>query len=69
MVKPLAFQSKAKTVPKDNLVIAASGYSSVEEIVKISSDRVRAVLIGRALIDHRDPELFLKQIRNAVEKL
>jgi len=59
----------AKMVPRDNLVIAASGYKTPEEVAKITSDRVRAALIGRALISHKEPAKLLKQIIEAAEKL
>ncbi|MBN1594920.1 indole-3-glycerol-phosphate synthase [candidate division FCPU426 bacterium] len=59
----------AKMVPRDNLVIAASGYQGPEDVVKISSDRVRAVLIGRALMGHKEPHKLMLDIVEAADKL
>lgn len=59
----------AKMAPRDIMIIAASGYTSAEEVADIGSDRVRAVLMGRALISHKQPEIFIREIREKAEKL
>ena len=59
----------AKLAPRDIMIIAASGYKSAEEVAGISSDRVRAVLMGRALISHKQPGVFVQEIREKAEKL
>jgi indole-3-glycerol phosphate synthase len=59
----------AKLAPRDIMIIAASGYKSAEEVAGISSDRVRAVLMGRALISHKQPESFIQEIITQAEKL
>lgn len=68
-VNMLTVDRLAKTVPRDNLVIAASGYKTADDVAKIDSDRVRAVLIGRALVSHKDPVSFIQEILVAAEKL
>lgn len=59
----------AKMVPRDNLVIAASGYQKPAEVAAIASNRVCCVLIGRSLISHKKPEQFLQEIISDAEKL
>ena len=57
-----------KAVPKDNLVIAASGYSNPDSIANVDSDRVRAFLIGRALLESKDPESLSREFIQAAAK-
>lgn len=59
----------AKMVPRDNMLIAASGYQGPEDVAGIVSDRVRCALIGRSLISHKKPEMFLREIIHQAEKL
>jgi indole-3-glycerol phosphate synthase len=59
----------SKLVPRDNLVIAASGYQDPQKIMDITSERVRAVLVGRALIDHKTPEFFIRTVLEETAKL
>lgn len=59
----------AKNVPRDNLVIAASGYSTPEDITKIESDRVRSVLVGKALLADSQPEQLLRHMVQGAERL
>ncbi|MCD4814571.1 indole-3-glycerol phosphate synthase TrpC [bacterium] len=68
-VNMLTVDRIAKTVPRDNLVIAASGYKTPEDVAKITSDRVRAALIGRALVSHKAPASLIQDIIIAAEKL
>ncbi|MEW6517050.1 MAG: indole-3-glycerol phosphate synthase TrpC [candidate division FCPU426 bacterium] len=59
----------AKSIPRDNLVIAASGYATPEEITTIESDRVRSVLVGRALLADSQPETLLRRMVQVAERL
>ncbi len=59
----------AKAIPRDNLVIAASGYKTAEDVGKIQSDRVTSALIGRTLISAKDPEALLREMRHKAERL
>ncbi len=59
----------AKSIPRDNLVIAASGYKTVDDVGKIQSDRITSVLIGRSLISSKDPEAMLRAIRRQAERM
>ncbi len=52
----------AKKVPRDIIVIAASGYRQPEELAQVTSDRVRAFLIGRALLEERHPDVLLQHM-------
>ncbi|MCK5241097.1 indole-3-glycerol-phosphate synthase [bacterium] len=59
----------AKLVPRDNLVIAASGYKDVEDVLKIASDRVKATLMGKSLISHKTPGKVIQEIIEATGKV
>jgi len=59
----------SKLVPRDNMVIAASGYQDPDKITAISSERVRAVLVGKALIDHKTPDLFIRTVLEETAKI
>jgi indole-3-glycerol phosphate synthase len=59
----------AKGIPRDNFVIAASGYSTPEEIAEIESDRVRSVLVGKALLADPRPEQLLRHMAQRAERL
>lgn len=59
----------AKSVPRDNLLIAASGYKTAADVEKIQSDRVASVLIGRSLISSKDPEMMIREIREKASRL
>ena len=59
----------AKAEPRDTMVIAASGYKTPEEVAAITSNRVKAVLIGRTLIGHKKPAEYIREILVKAEKL
>jgi indole-3-glycerol phosphate synthase len=59
----------AKNVPRDNLVIAGSGYATPEDIADIESDRVRSVLVGKALLADSQPEQLLRHMVQRAERL
>lgn len=59
----------AKAIPRDNLIIAASGYKTADDVAKIHSDRVTSVLVGRSLISNKDPEGMVREIRIKAERL
>jgi indole-3-glycerol phosphate synthase len=56
-----------KQAPKDVTLIAASGYQEPDDLEGIESERIRAVLIGRALLETSDPERLLHQFINKVK--
>lgn len=58
----------SKLVPRDIAVIAASGYSEVGDLKSLTSDRIRAVLVGRALLEEKEPELFLRRWQGALDQ-
>jgi indole-3-glycerol phosphate synthase len=51
-----------KMVPKDIAVIAASGYEKPEELLDITSDRLRGFLLGRVLLESKTPEVLLHEM-------
>lgn len=58
----------AKLVPRDVMVIAASGYRDPEDLAAVTSDRVRAFLIGRALLEDKAPDRLLRAMQEACER-
>lgn len=58
----------AKLVPRDITLIAASGYSNLEDVLAIPLDRVRAVLMGRVLLEHKTPDQFMRAVVDQAEK-
>jgi indole-3-glycerol phosphate synthase len=59
----------AKLVPRDVSVIAASGYQEVEDLQSLTSERIRAVLIGRAVLESKEPEMFLRQWQGELDQI
>jgi indole-3-glycerol phosphate synthase len=68
-INMLTVDRLAKFVPRDNLCIAASGYQDVEDVVKITSDRVKATLIGKSLISHKEPHKVIQEIVETTGKI
>ena len=59
----------AKLVPRDVQVIAASGYAEADDLEALESDRIRAVLVGRAVLEAKDPDLMLRQWQNTLDTM
>lgn len=59
----------AKLVPRDVQVIAASGYTDAEDLEKLASERVRAVLVGRAVLEAKDPDFMLRQWQGTLDAM
>jgi indole-3-glycerol phosphate synthase len=57
-----------KLVPKDIAVIAASGYKQAEELTEITSDRLRAFLLGRVLLESKTPDKLLHDMNEVLLK-
>lgn len=57
-----------KLIPKDIAVIAASGYESVADITQITSDRLRAFLLGRVLLENKTPDKLLHEMAETLLK-
>ncbi len=51
-----------KMVPRDIAVIAASGYETPDQLVEISSDRLRAFLLGKSLLESKTPDKMLHEM-------
>jgi indole-3-glycerol phosphate synthase len=58
----------AKLVPRDVMVIAASGYGEPEDLAAVGSERVRSFLIGRALLEAKAPDQLLRAMQEACER-
>jgi len=57
-----------KLVPKDIAVIAASGYETPQDLMQVSSDRLRAFLLGRVLLESKTPDRLLHEMTELLLK-
>jgi len=57
-----------KLVPKDIAVIAASGYETPDDLTQITSDRLRAFLLGRVLLESKTPDRLLHEMSERLLK-
>jgi indole-3-glycerol phosphate synthase len=51
-----------KMIPRDIAAIGASGYESPEDLTQVTSDRLRAYLLGRVLLESKTPDLVLRDM-------
>jgi len=58
----------AKLAPRDVQIIAASGYEESDELTAVTSERVRSFLIGRALLENKEPERFLRDMVGVLDR-
>jgi indole-3-glycerol phosphate synthase len=65
-VDPTTFGRLAPLVPDDRVLVAESGITGVDDVVRFVGEGARAVLVGEALVKDGDPEAAVRAMTGVI---